>query len=425
MIRNAALAGVAAVLFATAEAKSVEDPFLWLEEVEGEKALDWVRAQNKESLGALEADPRFDAMVGEAKQILNSTARIPDGSIHNGHVYNFWQDATHVRGLWRRAAVKSYVSGKPQWETLIDYDRLAADEGRNWISGTIACLSPAYVHCMIELSDGGKDAGLWREFNTETKSFVDGGFALQEGKSNLAWVDENTLLVGADLGPGSLTTSGYPKALRLWKRGEPVAAAPIFLEGTDTDVSTYAQVSHDGEKTHLFANRAVTFFESEYHYAADAGAAPAKLPLPPKSDLFDVLDGRAIFLIRESWRHEGKDYPSGVLIAYDLASGEADVAFAPAPNQAIDDGSVEVGKSDIIVRYLEDVSGRAARVYRDRKTGVWKTTTIDLPGAGVVKIVSAGGGTDEALFTYESLTTPTTLYYVSKKNKTKAIMSAP
>jgi len=425
MIRNAVLAGVAAVLFATAEAKSVEDPFLWLEEVEGEKALDWVRAQNKESLGALEADPRFDAMVGEAKQILNSTARIPDGSIHNGHVYNFWQDATHVRGLWRRAAVKSYVSGKPQWETLIDYDRLAADEGRNWISGTIACLSPAYVHCMIELSDGGKDAGLWREFNTETKSFVDGGFALQEGKSNLAWVDENTLLVGADLGPGSLTTSGYPKALRLWKRGEPVAAAPIFLEGTDTDVSTYAQVSHDGEKTHLFANRAVTFFESEYHYAADAGAAPAKLPLPPKSDLFDVLDGRAIFLIRESWRHEGKDYPSGVLIAYDLASGEAEVAFAPAPNQAIDDGSVEVGKSDIIVRYLEDVSGRAARVYRDRKTGVWKTTTIDLPGAGVVKIVSAGGGTDEALFTYESMTTPTTLYYVSKKNKTKAIMSAP
>jgi prolyl oligopeptidase len=425
MNRNAALAGVAAFFFATAEAKSVEDPFLWLEEIESEKALDWVRAQNKESLAVLEADPRFEAMVGEAREILNSTARIPDGSIHNGHVYNFWQDAAHVRGLWRRASVKSYASGKPQWETLIDYDRLAANEGKNWVSGTIACLSPAHVHCMIELSDGGKDAGLWREFNTETKAFVDDGFALGEGKSNLAWIDENTLLVGADLGPGSLTTSGYPKALRLWKRGETVAESPIFLEGTDTDVSTYPQISHDGDKTHLFVNRAVTFFESEYHYAAGPGAAPVKLPVPAKSDFFDVLDGRAIFLIREPWRHNGKDYPSGVLIAYDLASGEAEVAFAPAANQAIDDGSVEVGKSDIIVRYLEDVSGRAARVYRDRKSGQWKTKPIDLPGAGVVKIVSAGGGTDDALFTYESMTTPTTLYYVSKKNKTKAIMSAP
>jgi prolyl oligopeptidase len=425
MNRNAALAGVAAFFFATAEAKSVEDPFLWLEEIESEKALDWVRAQNKESLAVLEADPRFEAMVGEAREILNSTARIPDGSIHNGHVYNFWQDAAHVRGLWRRASVKSYASGKPQWETLIDYDRLAANEGKNWVSGTIACLSPAHVHCMIELSDGGKDAGLWREFNTETKAFVDDGFALGEGKSNLAWIDENTLLVGADLGPGSLTTSGYPKALRLWKRGETVAESPIFLEGTDTDVSTYPQISHDGDKTHLFVNRAVTFFESEYHYAAGPGAAPVKLPAPAKSDFFDVLDGRAIFLIREPWRHNGKDYPSGVLIAYDLASGEAEVAFAPAANQAIDDGSVEVGKSDIIVRYLEDVSGRAARVYRDRKSGQWKTKPIDLPGAGVVKIVSAGGGTDDALFTYESMTTPTTLYYVSKKNKTKAIMSAP
>ncbi len=425
MIRQAAMAGAAALALGSAYAKSPEDPYLWLEDVEGEKALDWVRAQNKASLGVLEADPRFKPMVDEASAILNSTARIPDGQIHNGHVYNFWQDSTHVRGLWRRASVKSYKSGKPQWETLIDYDRLAANEGRNWVSGSIACLSPAYVHCMIEVSDGGKDAGSWREFNTQTKSFVDGGFSLAEGKSNVAWVDEDTLLVGADLGEGTVTTSGYPKALRLWNRGGAIAEAPFFAEGADTDVSVYPQVAHDGETVHLFANRAVTFFESEYHYARAGESATKKLPLPPQSNLFDVLDGRAIVLLREPWSHKGKDHASGTLIAYDLEADEAEIAFAPAANQAIDDESVEVGKSDIIVRYLEDVSGKAARLYRDKKSGTWKTKPIDLPANGVVKIVSAGGGTDEALLTYESMTAPTTLYHVSKKDKIAKVMEAP
>ncbi|HNR76792.1 MAG TPA: S9 family peptidase, partial [Parvularculaceae bacterium] len=175
MIKKIAIAGpAAALMLGAAGAKSPDDPFLWLEEVEGENALDWVRAKNAETLSALEADPRFEPMYEEAKAILNSTARVPDGSIHAGHVYNFWQDGDHVRGLWRRASVKSYRTGDPKWETVIDYDKLAADEGRNWISGSISCLSPAYVRCMVELSDGGKDAGYWREFNTETKMFVEG-----------------------------------------------------------------------------------------------------------------------------------------------------------------------------------------------------------------------------------------------------------
>lgn len=426
MMKIAALAGAAAATLAVAAvASAAEDPNLWLEEIEGGKALDWVRAENKASLAVLEADPRFQPMVAEAKEILNSTARIPDGAIHNGRVYNFWQDADHVRGLWRRASVKSYQSGAPQWETLIDYDQLAADEGRNWVSGSVVCLSPAFVHCMIEVSDGGKDAGYWREFNTETKAFVDGGFALGEGKSNLAWVDENTLIVGADLGEGSLTTSGYPKTLRLWKRGGAVKDAPIYAEGTDADVSMSAAVAHEGDRTHIIANRAVTFFESDYLYAPAGAAGTTKLPLPRQSNYVDVLDGRAIFLLREPWTHQGVDYPSGVLVAYDLAAGVAETVFAPAPNQALDDESAEVGKSNLVVRYLEDVSGKAARVARDKKSGVWKATPIDLPANGVVKIVSVGGGTDDALLTYESLTTPTTLYYVSKKNKVSKIMEAP
>ena len=418
-------APLAAFLLSAANAKPVEDPYLWLEDVEGEKALDWVKAQNAVTLAALEADPRFTPMYEEAKSILNSTARVPDGQIHAGAVYNFWQDADHIRGLWRRASVKSYKSGAPKWETVIDYDALAKVEDRNWISGSVSCLSPDFVHCMVELSDGGKDAGYWREFNTQTKSFVEGGFALDEGKSNVAWIDEDTLLVGADLGEGSLTTSGYAKAVRVWKRGGAIADAPVLLEGADEDVAVFPATDHDENGAYVFAIRAVDFFGSEIYYAKEREGSPQKLPTPLRSDFLGVLDGRAMFLLREPWTYRGADYASGVLVAYDLKSGEAELAFAPTAKQAIDDDSVEIGKTTIIVRYLDDVSGKAARLSRDKKSGAWTFAPIDLPANGVVKIVSAGGGTDDAILSYESMTTPNALYFVNTKNKASKIMEAP
>ena len=162
-----ALAVSAAVLIATPLlAEQPADPFGWLEEIEGAKALDWARAENARTLPVLEGDPRFAQMRAEARSILTSPTRIPTGSIHNGAVYNFWQDDRHVRGVWRRASVASYRTGKPAWETLIDFDQLAKDEGENWINGQVACLSPEYRLCMVEMSRGGSDSSTWREFDT-------------------------------------------------------------------------------------------------------------------------------------------------------------------------------------------------------------------------------------------------------------------
>jgi len=426
MFRKFAIAAPAAMmLILSAEAKQADDPYLWLEEVEGEKALEWVRAQNAESLAVLEADPRFQPMLAEAKEILNSTARIPDGAIHNGQVYNFWQDADHVRGLWRRASVKSYRSGAPDWETVLDYDKLAADEGRNWVAGAIACLYPAYAHCMVELSDGGKDAGYWREFNTETKTFVENGFALAEAKSNLDWADADTLIVGADMGEGSLTDSGYPRTLRVWRRGQALDQAELIFEGEKTDVSTFPRIEHDGDRTHLFAQRGVTFFESEYYYSPGVGEPLAKLDIPGGADLFGVLDGRAIFLLRTPMTKGDASFKVGAIVAYELSTGDVETVFEPSASQAVDDGSVNIGKSSLILKYLEDVSGKAARLTRDRKSGKWAAAAIALPANGVVKTISAGGGTDDAIFSYESQTSPNALYYVTRKNKVRKIMEAP
>jgi prolyl oligopeptidase len=421
LFKKFALAASAAVVLAfPVMAQVADDPYTWLEEIEGARALDWARAENARSLPILEGDPRFAAMREEARAILTSPARIPVGSIHHGAVYNFWQDDVHVRGLWRRASVESYRKGAPEWETLIDFDRLARDEGENWVSGNFVCLSPEYRRCMVEMSRGGSDASTWREFDTSAKAFVKDGFALPEAKSDVSWVDADTLIVGTNWGPGSLTDSGYPRVVKVWRRGTALATASVLFEGRKEDVAVRSFVDQDGG-AQPFVLRGVSFFETEYFYTPGL-AEPSKLPLPLNADIEGVLGGRAIFFLREAWHHRDRDYPQGAVIAYDLKSGASELVFAANDTQSVE--SVGVGKSGLVVQYLENVSGKAARVERTKK-GEWRATEIPLPANGVLKIASAGGGTDDALLSFESLTSPPSLYYVNLKNRADRIFEAP
>jgi prolyl oligopeptidase len=413
-------ASLAATVVFPVAAQDAGDPYAWLEEIEGAKALEWARAENARSLPILESDPRFAPMRAEARAILTSPARIPVGAIHHGAVYNFWQDDVHVRGLWRRASVESYRSGSPEWQTLIDFDRLAAAEGENWISGQYVCLEPEYRRCMVELSRGGGDTSTWREFDTRTRTFVQGGFALPEAKSSVAWVDADTLVVGTDWGPGTLTTSGYARVVKVWRRRTPLAAAATLFEGRQDDVAVGSEVYQD-DGPRPFVVRSVSFFESEYFYSPDL-VAGSRLPLPLKADLEGVLDGRAVFLLRESWRYRDRDYPQGSVVAYGLRGGKAELVFAPSDAQSVE--SVEVGKTGLVIQYLDNVSGKAARATRGRG-GEWRVAAIPLPANGVLKIASAGGGTDDAMLSFESLTSPPTLYYVTPGNRTQKIFAAP
>jgi prolyl oligopeptidase len=401
-------------------AQDAGDPYSWLEEIEGERALDWVRAENARSLAILESDPHFATMRAEALAILTSPARIPIGSIHHGAVYNFWQDETHVRGLWRRASVESYRKGVPAWEVLIDFDQLAKDEGENWVSGRFDCLSPEYRHCMVEMSRGGSDASTWREFDTSTKQFVRDGFVVPEAKSDVSWVDADTLAVGTDWGQGTLTESGYPRILKSWRRGTALEKASMLFEGSATDVAVRSDVEQD-RGAQVFVLRGVSFFETEYYYAPGL-TAPSRLPLPLNSDIRGVLDGRAIFFLREAWRHRDRNYPLGCVIAYDLKTGGAELVFAANETQSVE--SVEVGETGLVIQYLDNVSGKAARVERNDK-GEWRASEIPLPVNGVLKIVSAGGGTDDALLSFESLVTPPSLYFVTPANRVERIFQAP
>lgn len=421
MRRRHLLTALAALALANpVRADAPADPYAWLEEIDGAKALDWARAENARSLAVLEHDPRFESLRADALSVLTSPARIPTGSIHAGQVYNFWQDEAHVRGLWRRASLESYVAGAPRWETLIDYDRLAADEKENWVAGDVACLAPEWRHCMVELSRGGGDTSTWREYDTQARAFVRGGFALADAKSDLSWVDADTLVVGTDTGPGALTDSGYPREVRVWRRGQPLASAQPLLSGQRTDVAVRSYVDQDGGPR-PFVIRALTFFEYDYYYAP-ALRDPQKMPWPRNTDLDGVLDGRAILALREPWEYRGQRYPSGAVVAYDLARGDAELVMSAGDTQSIED--VEVGKTGLVVQYLDDVSGHAARLER-AKDGRWIATPIRMPANGVIKIASAGGGTDDALLSFESLTSPLTLYYVPSAGAPRKLYEVP
>jgi len=221
-VMGGAMAGEASAVTTRAhEVPELADPYLWLEDVHGQKSVEWVKAQNARSTAVLRADPDFQSDYDAILKVMDAADRIPYGDLDHQYVFNFWQDAQHPKGLWRRTGIADYARPSPSWEVLLDLDRLAAEEGENWVWKGAEC-SPSLKRCLLHLSRGGGDAVVVREFNLGTRAFVSDGFRLEEAKSSITWLDEDSVLFGTDFGPGSMTTSGYPRIVKLWRRGEPL-----------------------------------------------------------------------------------------------------------------------------------------------------------------------------------------------------------
>ncbi len=248
---------------AGAAAQSGDDPFQWLEDVQGEKALDWARQHNAKTTAVLEARPEYKPIFTRTLEILDSKEKIPSPELLGETVYNFWKDDAHERGIWRRTSLASYRTAAPQWETVLDVDALAKAEGKAWVFHGANCLPPAHARCMVSLSPGGSDASVQREFDTGTKEFVSGGFSLPEAKSRVAWRDEDTLWVGTDFGAGSLTASGYPRIVKLWKRGTPLSSARTVFEGKSEDVASSGNSEILSDGRYDLVTRTPAFFRHE------------------------------------------------------------------------------------------------------------------------------------------------------------------
>lgn len=395
-----------------------DDPYLWLEEVEGAEALAWAAEQNALSVPRLQGDARFESVRAQIESLLTSDDRIPTPELIDGQVYNFWQDDSHIRGLLRRTSLASYVSDDPQWETVIDIDSLATVENANWVYKGRSCLPSNPTRCLLRLSDGGKDAVVLREFDLDGKNFVDGGFTVAEAKTNVDWLDADTLLIGTDFGDDSLTSSGYARTLRIWRRGTNINDAEQIIEVDSHDMSVGVNTVEGDGALYSFVTRRPDFF-TEQNWLITPQQTLAEIPFPIDVNLQGLFGGKLIALLRSDWSPNGRTYPAGSLIAMDLAdsvnSGSATgvrILLNPLAEAQLDAiTSVAITRDSIYVAALKDVSGTLLRIRPSEDDG-WETTGIQLPENGAIRLVSADSFNDTLMVNYQSFLTPSTLYLI-------------
>ncbi len=405
------------------------DPYLWLEDIHGDRPMAWVKAQNATARGTLESDPDYQKNYDTVLKVLDATDRIPYGKLDHDSVFNFWQDAAHPKGIWRRTSIADYAKPAPNWETLLDLDALAAAEHEDWVWKGSDC-SPSQKRCLLSLSRGGGDAVVVREFDMGSKSFVKDGFTLTEAKSQITWLDDDSVLFGTDFGPGSMTTSGYPNVVKLWKRGTPMSAARTVYTGKLSDVSTGGVVFHQPSGTIALVQRGISFFESEYYFVQPDGAT-MKLPLPLGANLQGATQGNLIFTLRDDWTapNGGQTFNKGSLIAFPVAAFATQkmlpsftLLYAPDARSAVDE--VSTGRDAVYVSIFSNVTG-AIHVFRPGKDGAWADTKLELPSGGSTHIVATNDWGPQASYLFESFLTPTTLYADSGDNRPAAIKSLP
>ncbi|MBK8325451.1 MAG: S9 family peptidase [Betaproteobacteria bacterium] len=332
----AALAMTASAPFAFAQAP-VDDPYLWLEDVTGDKAMAWVKEQNAKSQPAIESDPAFKPLLAAYTAITTSRDRIPGVAKMGAHYYNFWQDAKNPRGLWRRTTLEEYRKAEPKWETVLDLDRLSAAEGEKWAWKGGQCLYPAYERCLVSLSRGGGDAVEIREFDTVKKAFVDGGFRLPESKGGVAWIDGNTIYAARDFGAGTMSRSGYPRQVKRLARGQAIAAAPVVFEVSAEDMGAWPSVEHEKGYRIESMTRAISTRNSESFVRV--GDSYTKLDLPSSSE--KSISARKLYVrLREDWEPASIAFKPGTLLTIDLEAflggdREFEVLFTPGPRTAL------------------------------------------------------------------------------------------
>jgi prolyl oligopeptidase len=397
-VLRSALMCVAALLPLSAiaqQAAVAEDPYLWLEEVTGDKALAWAREKNAASQAELQSHAAYAPVRARMLDILNAKDRIPYVSRIGGYFYNLWQDEMQKRGVWRRTTLEEYRKPNPKWETVLDIDALGKAENENWVWAGSSCLAPQYTRCMIGLSRGGADARVMREFDLSTKQFVKDGFNLPEAKTQVDWLDADTLYVGTDFGPGSMTKSGYARLVKEWKRGTPLAQAKTVWEGKESDVSAWATVTKSRGYERTFFGRSPDFFTNEMFVVQDG--KPVRIDKPMDA-VFSAVRQWATISLRSDWSVGGTTYKRGsyLIMPFDaFMKGERNftVLFEPTDSTAL--SGVSFTRSHVLVNVLDNVSSRL--VEWRHVDGQWTSRNVKPLSATSAGTISAAALHDSSL----------------------------
>ncbi|WP_158882537.1 prolyl oligopeptidase family serine peptidase [Amycolatopsis anabasis] len=402
------------------------DPYLWLEDVTGEEALDWVRARNAETVGELTGGERFADLRDGIREVLDADDRVPYVRRRGEYLYNFWQDASHPRGLWRRTTLEEYRREQPDWELLLDVDALAEAEGENWVWQGANVLHPGFGRALVELSRGGADATVIREFDLDRRAFVEDGFFLPEAKSGVDWIDADRIYVGTDFGEGSLTTSGYPRIFKEWRRGTPLDEATVVFEGKADDVAVHAY--HDSTEgwERDFVSRSIDFYRSErFLRALDGELVRIDVPEDAKPSAY-----REWLLIRtrSPWAVGGAEYPAGALLAakfddYLAGKRELTVLFEPTPSTSLE--YYVWTRNHLLLSTLSDVKTEL-RVLTPGADGWRDAPLAGAPELGTAEIVDTDPDTgDEYFLNTSGYTEPSTLSYGHVGGEVETLKQAP
>ncbi|WP_434404078.1 prolyl oligopeptidase family serine peptidase [Sphingobium sp. DN12] len=407
MVSAALLTGAAAPAPAPAD-----DPFVWLEDWTGPRAMQWVEAENKATVATLQGDPRYAGYFKDALAIASAKDRIAMPMLIHGRIYNFWRDADHPQGVWRYTSEADYAAASPSWTTVLDLDALSKAEGRKWVWKGATILDPEERIALLALSDGGEDAVRLREFDLIDGKFVPGGFDIPNAKQNAEWLDKDRLLLSRDWGAESLTKSGYPFVIKTLKRGQRLEDAQEVFRGAASDqLMSMPILLSDGQGNRAaFLFRGVTFFGNETWLLTAQGTK--RLALPAKSQLQGMVDGQVLIQTSEAWTSGGVTVPAGALASVALNTLQEggvltpEILFAPTPRQSID--GVVATQNRVVLSLNDNVRGRV-RVYARGATG-WTAQPVDLPDNATISTVAASDKSDKLYLSVAGFLAPTTLW---------------
>ncbi|HEX3661627.1 MAG TPA: prolyl oligopeptidase family serine peptidase [Acidobacteriaceae bacterium] len=390
------------------------DKYLWLEDVHGARAMDWVKAEDARTAKVIEADPRFAAFDAEALKVSEDPNRLPIPQLRGNDVYNFWRDKNNIHGLLRKTSIADFSHPEPRWQTVLDIDALGKAEHTDWVFHGMSCLYPGTEYCILSLSVGGEDASTDREFNLKTGRFVDGGFVSPHSKQDVAWEDKDTLFIAREWGPNTMTKSGYPYIVKEWKRGTPLASAHEIFRGQPSDISDAGFVLDDAQGDHLtLIDRSITFFQSRWFVKTASGLKELAFPLKSQPDA--LLDGRMLLEIHEDWTPApgGPKFTQGSLLSFrvadllrDPAHPHPTIVFAPTADEFLNE--VATTRSRIVVTTLKHVLGQAY-VYTPAGTDGWSRRALDVPANSTIDIVTASDTSDAFFLSVTSFLTPSSL----------------
>ena len=416
-------------------AQTAPDPHLWLEDIHGPNALAWVRATNQKTYRSLASQSLYQEIHDDALMALDSKDKLPEITLRGDYVYSLYKDNEHPRGVYRRAPLTGFNAGKPVWESVIDIDALSKKDDVKWVFQGMDCYEPKNERCLVSLSPGGGDAHELKEFNLVTRSFVEGGFTLPKSKMTVTWMGENHLFVATDFGRGTMTESGYPRIVKVWKRGTPLDEAPTLKQTDRKSVSIYAnRYKDENSQLDLIIER-VSYWS--YRYYQRVANKIVRLNIPASVVLEDVINGQLVLSLQRDWNLNGQQYKHGTILLIDPMSvsmdpeakeGETQPSTPPtvliesSPSAIVE--SVTVNKENILVVVLEDVKSKVYRFSKGQQG--WMKEAVKLPSSGQIVIETSNDDSDEFYARYEDFLTPPTLYAVDKTLKVSvALQQSP